>query len=150
MYVFLWFEIFTISHAKQNVPSLEHNIVGRKKYHMTGCSGRIVIFYIYKNEAEEYFLNMLSVEKQWDIQSHCLDSKQVSLMSWLWCESCKAPFSGVFKSSGCDEFCIGYLRDWLKLSHRGFVPRLMLTATNRRYPLEHPACSQRAALSLSA
>lgn len=58
LYVFLWFEIFTISHPKQNVPSLEHNIVGGKKNHKTGCGGRTVIFYIYKEEAEEYFLNM--------------------------------------------------------------------------------------------
>lgn len=59
------------------------------------------------------------------MHSHCLDSKQVSLMSWLWGGSCQAPFSSVFKSSGYDEFCIGYLKEWLKLSHCGFVPSLM-------------------------
>lgn len=58
MYIFLCFEIFTISHAKQSVPSLEQNIVGGKKYHMSGCGGTTVIFYIYKNKAEVYFLNM--------------------------------------------------------------------------------------------
>lgn len=58
LYISLCFEIFTISHAKQNVPSLEHNIVGGKKYHMTGCGGMTVIFYICKNKAGVYFLNM--------------------------------------------------------------------------------------------
>lgn len=57
------------------------------------------------------------------MHSHCLDSKQLSLMTTCDVEAV-IPFSSVFKSSGYDAFCGRYLKDWLKVSRRGFVPRL--------------------------
>lgn len=126
LYVFLWLKIFTISHAKQNVLSLEctwreNNVIRLAVVVvLSSCTfTKIHLKYIfYKTlacrEAAGHALMLPG------LQAGCLDE-----LALMWKTQGSLLLFFFFECSGYDKYCLAYLEEWLKLSHHGTVIKLI-------------------------
>lgn len=98
----------------------------RKQCHKTGCGGGVVILNIYKNPSEVYFLQNAGTQRGSRTCTHAAWTP--SRLPWwtsLDVEDTRLPSTFFFECSGYDKCCLAYLEEWLKLSHHGFVIKLI-------------------------